>query len=101
MRLPIFNSNIRELSQLQTNWASLINPVLSAPILQGLMLKNVALTTGDTSINHLLGRTLQGWVITRKRAAASIYDKQDSNGMADKTLVLTSDADVTVDLWVF
>lgn len=99
--LPIFNSDDQSLSLMQTAWASQLNPVLAAPFLQGILLKNVTLVAGDNTVNHKLGRKLQGWVLSRVRAAATIYDKQDSNQMPALTLVLNTDADVVVDLYVF
>lgn len=86
---------------LQNKWASIIDPVTTNPVNNSLILKNISLTTGNNTINHKLGRKLQGWNIIRKRAAAEIYDAQDSNQMPALTLVLVSDADVTIDLTVF
>lgn len=101
MSLPIFQTNIKELSLLETQWASQINPFLLNPSLQSIILKNVSLINGTTTVNHRLGRKLQGWRLIRVRAAATIHDNQDTNQMQDKTLVLVSNASVIVDLEVF
>jgi len=87
--------------QLQPKWAAAINPVLANPIVNGLMLSNVALTTGTNSINHKLGRNLQGWFIVGINGPAQIYDTQASNQMPQLTLNLTSDSDVICNIWVF
>jgi len=89
------------LEQLQPKWASQINPVLSNPLNNASILKNQALVTGANVINHKLGQPLQGWYISRQRAAASIYDTQDSNQTPQLTLNLQSSAPVVVDLVVF
>jgi hypothetical protein len=86
---------------MQTTWAQQINPILENPLVKGLILPNIALAIGTNVINHKLGRKLQGYYITRKRAAAQIYDQQDSNQTPQLTLVLVSDAVVTIDLAVF
>lgn len=101
MKLPIFQSDSQEMGLMQTQWASAINPLLSNPLVSGLVLKNVPLATGSTQVNHRLGRKLQGWCLIRKRASADIYDAQDSNSMPELTLSLVSDANVLVDLYVF
>lgn len=101
MALPSFNTNIRELSLMQSAWATQLNPVLANPLTSSVILQNVSLSTGDNVINTTLGRKLQGWYIVRQRAAASIYDKQDSNNMPALTLVLNASAPVVVDLAVF
>lgn len=61
----------------------------------------MTLSAGTNTINHLLGRTLQGYRIIRQRAAASIHDEQDDNQMPQLTLVLVSTASVVIDLEIF
>jgi len=101
MALPIYKSDDQSLTLLQTAWATQLNPVLALPQSSGVILKNVRLAIGDNTINHRLGRNLQGWQLIRVRAAATIYDKQDANQLKDLTLVLNSSAVVVVDLFVF
>lgn len=83
---------------LETNWASQLNPLLSNPLLGGFQLSNIGLNNGVTMINHLLQRKMQGWFIIDQDGAASIYRSQPFNST---TLTLTSNAAVTVNLWVF
>lgn len=83
---------------LQTRWASELNPVLRTQILNGNLLKNVALIAGVNNINHLLSRTQQGWFLTDIDAAATIYRSAAFN---DKTLQLTSSAAAQASIWVF
>lgn len=101
MALPIFKSDSTEMGLMQTNWATQLNPVISNPITQGIILKSVALTTGANVVNHRLGRPLQGWIIVRQRSSGTAYDTQDSNSMPQLTLQLTSSANMIVDLYVF
>lgn len=53
---------------------------------------------GVTTINHKLGQVQQGWFIIDINGAATVYRSQPFN---DKTLVLTSNAAVTVNIGVF
>lgn len=99
--LPIFQTQVRELSQMQTQWASQLNPVVASPIVLGHQLKNVELASGSNVVNHGLGKTLTGWFIVRQRSAATMYDTQDSNQMPQLTLNLTASAPVSIDLWVY
>ncbi len=86
---------------MQTSWTAQLNPLLANPTSSNSILKSVSLVTGSNTINHLLGRKLQGWSLTRQRAAASIYDDQDNNQSPELTLVLISNAPVVIDLEVF
>lgn len=101
MALPLFTTSIKELSLLQTQWKSQIDPLLADPVNSNIVLKNISLVTGTNAVNHMLGRKLQGWKIVRQRAAASIYDNQDNNQNPASTLILISSAPVVVDLEVF
>lgn len=101
MALPIFQTGDSSLSLLQTGWSSQLNPLLNNPVLSGRLLKNVELASGANVINHGLGRKLQGWVLTRVRAAETVSDTQDDNSTPQLTLQLTASGAVTVDLYVF
>lgn len=86
---------------MQNTWSSAINPVLNAPWNNGLILKKVQLTSGKNVINHMLGKTLQGWILVRNRQNVTVYDTQDSNQMPDKSLWLNSSGSTVVDILVF
>jgi len=72
--------------------------VLAVPLVNGTMLENVILNTGATVINHMLGRKMQGWIITDIDGSAVIYRSVDFNSVS---LTLTSSSKVSVNLWVF
>lgn len=99
--LPIFHTDQKELMLMQTRWASLISPILDNPSNDTLILKSVSLLSGDNTINHLLGRKLQGWKVIRQRAAADLFDKQDTNPRPELTLILNASAPVVIDLECF
>jgi hypothetical protein len=101
MGLPSYYTTDVSLTLLQSNWASLLDPLLDQLITKGQILENIQLANGANTINHKLGRKLLGWFIVRQRALASIYDTQDTNPTPAVTLRLTSDASVKVDIFVF
>lgn len=99
MALPYFQQNSdKNFSLLQTTWASTINPIITLPILQGLLLKNIVLATGNNSVNTLLDRMQQGWLVVDQNAASNIYRNAPFNS---NTLVLNSSAPCVISLWVF
>jgi hypothetical protein len=91
----------KEINQLQENVIRSVEPVLDNPLVDGVLLQSIILLSGGNTINHKLGRRLKGWIVTRIRASATIYDTQDTNLFPDLTLKLTASANVTVDLYVF
>lgn len=83
---------------MQTSWAQELNPIIANRLVQGQQLNNIKLTNGVTVVNHLLGRKMQGWTLADVDGAATIYRSQPLNNL---TLTLTSNAAVTVSLWVW
>ena len=101
MSLPTFNTTDRIFAMMQDQWSTQLDPVLANPLVAGRLIRNVSLLTGDNTINTLLSRKLQGWIIVGQTAVSSVFDKQATNAMSDKTLILNASAPVTVSLWVF
>ena len=101
MSLPQFQNDDEVFGKMQNQWATYLDPLLANPANKSLLLKNVNLTACANSVNHLLARKLQGWKIVRQRAAAQVYDTQDSNPIPQLTLTLIASAPVVVDLEVF
>lgn len=101
--LPLIQTSIADLSQLETKWKAILDPLLRLPILQGRTLSTVKLTAGSNQINHGLGRKLVGWLPVRWHGAwAQIYDNQDlGTTNTGLFLVLVASAPVTVDLYVY
>ena len=86
------------MDQMQTRWASQLNPLLANTLINGLFIQNISIVSGKNVINHLLGRQQQGWMLADQTAAASVYRSQPFN---DITLTLTSSAPCQISLWVF
>lgn len=84
--------------QLTSRWKSILDPIIGNPVTNPTLLSSISLTTGVNVINHKLGQMQQGWIITDIQGVANVYRSQPFN---DKTLTLTSDADVTINLMVF
>jgi len=78
-------------------WAATLNPIVANPILSGRSV-TAKLITGTNTVNHGLGRMMQGWFVTDVNGIATLYRSQPLN---DLTLTLTCSAPVTVNLWVY
>ena len=83
---------------MQTGWAQQLNPVISNPITQSVLLTDVPIRSGVNVINHTLGRMMQGWIVTDINGGAQIYRTKPLNSL---TLTLTSDLAATISLLVF
>ena len=98
MALPIFKDENTPFQMMQSKWASELNPIIANPMTNMQILKNISLVSGTNVINHRLGQTQQGWLLTDIQGAASIYRSAPFNNL---TLTLTSSAAVTVSIGVF
>lgn len=99
MALPFFQkANDSSFQQMQTAWAAQINPVIANLLVNGQLLKDVAIVNGTTIINHKLGRVMQGWIITDIDGGSAIYRSQPFNNL---TLTLVSGGNCTASIWVF
>lgn len=98
-QLPIFPvANNQGFVQMQTQWKSQLDPILAIPMLSGHQLSSITLAAGNNSINHLLGRMQQGWILTDINVGVAIYRNQPFN---TTTLTLNSGGICIINLWVF
>lgn len=89
---------VRLFMALQENVGKALDRVLKYPRLDSVTLVDVALGNGvDTTVNHKLGRTIQGWAAYRPNVAATIYEVSST----DRLLVLHASAAVVVDLEIW
>ena len=90
------------LSQVQDSLVNCLNPLFTNPMLDGVLVTGVVLAAGANTINNPIQRAVQGVLIVQKNAFADIHEgAQATNPFPAKTLILTANAAVTVDLWIF
>lgn len=100
-KFPVTNTQDQDLSKVQRDLVRVLNPIFNTQILGGNLLTNQTLVSGLNSINHGLGRNLNGWFPVRIRSAATFFDSQDANKTPNLTLALNSSANCIADIYVF
>jgi len=92
----------KELNKLQSNIELTFTPIINSEIINGILIRNLNLTTGqDNIVAHKLGRKALGYIIVKKSDESTIWDV-DSETFSEKNfLILNCSADVVVSLWVF
>lgn len=96
--IPLVQTTDRTVNQLQQNIKQAVEPLLTNPVNNGVLLTNISLSSGTNTIQHGLGRTMQGWMVADVTSAATIYR---SAQFSSTTLTLTSSAATTVNLYIF
>jgi hypothetical protein len=79
--------------------ADFVRPIERNPILDFIILRDVAIGTSATNIPHKLGRAWQGWVIIGRSSAVVPYEATQTDDTTYLTLIAGSA--VTVDLYIF
>lgn len=96
------SSENQDLNKVQSNIEQFVKQFSLNPLLDGVLVKNIALTSSTTNVvSHKLGRKPIGFLVVRKRANSVVWDEQDDNKKPESTLLLNCSANVTIDLWVF
>jgi len=88
------------MDQMQTRWASQLNPVLTNLLVNGQLLTNIALSSGNTIIDHKLDRVPNGWFLVAPQGPAIVYQAAYQINPT-LSLTLTSSAAILTDIWVF
>lgn len=100
MQLPMIQTSLKELQLLESQWKSILDPILGNPILSGRLITDIALVSGNNTVSHKLGRALQGYIVTDMTGAfVNIYRVESPNPTL--TLVLNSSGAATIGLMVF
>ncbi len=87
-----------DLDRAQDETRELFRTVFESAIIDGRLLEDVTLTTGqDNVVGHKLDRTPVGILLAMSSAEATIWHTSKSN----KVIVVRTSATVTVNLWVF
>lgn len=90
------------LAQVQDNLVNCLNPLFNNPLLDGVLVKNIALVTGSNIINNPIQRAIQGVIFVNKNAFSDFnLSAQATNPTPINTIIINLSASVTCDLWIF
>lgn len=98
-KIPLLQFGDYKIDQIQRNIVLLLNKITDNPFLDGVLLKDVAISTSTTSIEHKLGRQYAGYLITKLNANSVVYIGDTTE--QELYIKLRASAACTVDVWVF
>lgn len=94
----------KDLNSVQDSIGQILNQVTKVPVIDGVLLTGLKITTASQKFNHQLTRIPRGFFVVNKTAAGDIYSPPTSPTVAssnDTTINFQSTADTTADIWVF
>lgn len=98
-QVPLLQLGDYKADQVQKNIVQPLNQLLKIPLLDGTLLKDVALGTTSTAVPHKLNRAYIGFIITKINANSVVWISNTSD--PSTYINLQASAGVTVDIWVF
>lgn len=104
MTIPVFKKIGTDdliLDKFQTNVDQVLTSISSRRIIDGILLRDIVLTTSALLVPHLLGHPIDGYIVVKSNANAVVYDDEATNTIKDRFIKLLASATVTVTLWVF
>lgn len=91
----------RAISDFQKNTDETVGRLTTKPIVDGVFLKNLEMTS-STRVEHKLARNPLGFIVVRSNANANYWESSTTNTLPDKYLLIDSSvANSIVSLWVF
>lgn len=85
-------------NKLQDNVANVLEPLLTNPINFGIILKDIVLDgVNSKTVDHLLARQPQGWIVIDQNSAAVPYRTLWNS----KTITFEASAPVTFSIYIF
>ena len=93
-------TNNYEVQKIQANVEDTFNELTQSEFIRGNFV-TAAIGTGDTVINHLLGRNYEGWTIVDLDANAVIYRSNTQNNNLDRQIILKASAPVNAKIYIF
>lgn len=96
------NIDDEAVSKFQNNVEEVLQSVLSCPIIDGVLLKDINLDSSKVnSVSHKLGREYRGFFLTLPKAEVTVWENQSTNSKKNLTINLNCSASAVVDIWVF
>lgn len=97
-----FNASDREVSQLQTFLAGPLQQVLDTPIIDGVLVEDIAVTSGAAfNVKHGLGRTKVRWMVVSQTGTSFIQVRQAASQTNANYATLIPSGTGTISLWFF
>lgn len=84
--------------QADTQWASILNPVIANPLLSGQQINGIVLTTNiPNTVYHSLGQFPQGWFVVDINSGIVPFRTQWTHN----TITLEAAANCKISIWIY
>ena len=87
-------------TSLQRNTYEWTEQLSKNPLLSGVLLEGITMTTGTNSIEHKLGRPVRGFLVVNQSSNSNFW-VDPSNQTLESILVLSSSANSTISIYIF
>lgn len=96
------NPNDKAAANLESAMVACWESIVKNPLLQNLnIVKNVSISTSDTTVSHGLGKAITGWVVVRKNANIVVYESSTTNSAPTASIILKASGSGTISVLFF
>lgn len=88
-------------SQFERDTKAIADKYNKTVILDGILLKNIALTATTTMVPHQLGRNYRGFKVVDKTGAGDVWRDASVTTQTQTAIALVASGNLTVSIWVF
>jgi hypothetical protein len=92
----VFDGNEQN-QRIQSNIEAAVAQTLRSPLLDGRMISDITLVSGDNKLEHKLARKVRGYLVIDRSNGATIY----TSSKDEKFLTLNASTGSVISLWVF
>ena len=95
-----YNAESQDLIDLQEDLFNVLAPLTKNPLLDGVLLEDISISTTATAFPHKLGRKWRGAILTKLSANVTVWYP---TALQDETKFITIDASgsATASFWIF
>jgi hypothetical protein len=99
----VTNPTDLEVQRMEDSLVQTFNSIEKNPLLGNVnVIKSIVLTSGtDTYVDHKLGRAVTGWIIINKNGFGDVKQSSTTNPIVKSSIILQSNATITVDILFF
>jgi hypothetical protein len=92
-----------EVQNMENSLVNTFSSIDKNPLLNNLnIVKTIVLTSGvDTYVDHKLGRAVTGWIVINKNGFGDVKQSSTTNLIPKSSIILQSNATITVDILFF
>lgn len=95
------NYGSKETNLIQETISTMNQQLINCPLIEGVLLQEVAVSSTGTYLEHKLNRIPIGYIVVRKNSSSVVFASSGGTWNNKHIYLTSSSGTITCDLWVF